>query len=312
MAVTKPKPKPKPIYYIASFSGGKDSTAMVLRLIELGYPLDEVICCDTTMEFPAMYRHIKKVKAVVEAAGIKFTTLRAEHDFEYYMLNVPVFTEKAIRKRQEKGLPLKGYSWPEHNKRWCTSSLKTNIIDAYLRELKKRYNVIQYIGIAADEGYRLHRKNNQDQNHRHPLVEWGWTEGDAMAYCRGKGYDWEGLYNLFNRVSCWCCPLQQLSELRTLRREFPDLWQELKRLDNATWRTFKNKGQSVEALGKRFDLEEALETAGEKITNRAFYTDLRRHLAGEVTVAEILRERQEKRAADIAAKQIPGQVSLFN
>ncbi len=33
----------KPKYYAASFSGGKDSTAMVLRLIELGEPIDEII-----------------------------------------------------------------------------------------------------------------------------------------------------------------------------------------------------------------------------------------------------------------------------
>jgi hypothetical protein len=28
-------------------------------------------------------------------------------------------------------------------------------------------------------------------------------------------------------VSCWCCPLQGLEELRTLRREFPELWEQL-------------------------------------------------------------------------------------
>lgn len=28
--------------YIVSFSGGKDSTAMLLRMLELKYPIDEV------------------------------------------------------------------------------------------------------------------------------------------------------------------------------------------------------------------------------------------------------------------------------
>lgn len=42
----------KPIYYVVSFSGGKDSTAMLLRLLELNYPIDEVVCCDTYKEFP--------------------------------------------------------------------------------------------------------------------------------------------------------------------------------------------------------------------------------------------------------------------
>ncbi len=32
---------------IISFSGGKDSSAMLLRMIELKYPIDEIIFCDT-------------------------------------------------------------------------------------------------------------------------------------------------------------------------------------------------------------------------------------------------------------------------
>lgn len=51
----------KPVYHLASFSGGKDSTAMVLRMIERGDKIDEVLYCDTTMEFPAMERHVEKV-----------------------------------------------------------------------------------------------------------------------------------------------------------------------------------------------------------------------------------------------------------
>ena len=40
----------KPTYYVANFSGGKDSTAMTLRLIELGEPLDEVTIDDILTE----------------------------------------------------------------------------------------------------------------------------------------------------------------------------------------------------------------------------------------------------------------------
>lgn len=43
---------------VASFSGGKDSTAMVLRLIKEGRPLDEIVFFDTGWEFPQMYDHI--------------------------------------------------------------------------------------------------------------------------------------------------------------------------------------------------------------------------------------------------------------
>ena len=68
-------------YHVVSFSGGKDSTAMLLHMIELGMPIDEVLYCDTWMEFPAMERHIEKIKNFVENVGIKFVTLKNEKSF---------------------------------------------------------------------------------------------------------------------------------------------------------------------------------------------------------------------------------------
>jgi 3'-phosphoadenosine 5'-phosphosulfate sulfotransferase (PAPS reductase)/FAD synthetase len=278
----------KPTYHVVSFSGGKDSTAMLLHMIELNYHIDEVLFCDTTMEFPSMLRHVEKVRAVVEAEGIKFTTLKAEHDFEHLMLH------HTPKRKKEDLRGLVGYSWPGPKSRWCTRALKKQIIDRHLRGLKQSYTVIQYVGLAMDEQHRLERTNNKADGMCHPLVAWGWTEADAMNYCRGKGYDWEGLYDLFGRVSCWCCPLQPLDELRTLRTHFPDLWQRLGELDRQTWRDFKENGQSVENLDKRFALEDALTTAGHSTKNRQFFNDLNRHLAGEVTVEKILKERAEE------------------
>lgn len=277
-------------YHIASFSGGKDSTAMVLHMIELGSPLDEVLYCDTTMEFPAMLRHIEKVRKVVENARIKFTVIRANHDFEYFMLH-----HKPNRKKEELKDKV-GYSWPGSLSRWCTEQLKKMVIERHLRTLREKYEVIQYIGIAADEGYRLDRKNNQAPNMRFPLVEWGWDESTALNYCLSKGYDWEGLYEIFKRVSCWCCPLQSLDELRKLRLHFPELWERLKNLDKQTWRTFKPNNQSVENLEKRFDLEIALTESGHSIKDRRFFDDLQRLIAKEVTILEILQERTGKEA----------------
>lgn len=282
----------KPRYHVASFSGGKDSTAMVLRLIELGEPLDEVVCCDTTVEFPAMYRHIEKVQQVIEAAGIKFTTLRAEHDFEYYLAEI----DAQNRKKTARSYGVPGYGWSSHRNRWCTTHLKTRLIKNYFKEKNEHYEVIQYIGIAADEGYRLERENNQDPNHRHPLTEWNWTEVDAMNYCRGKGYDWEGLYDIFHRVSCWLCPLQSYDELRNLRRHFPDLWQELLRLDAKQWQTFAH-GYRVPDFDRRFALEDALTAEGESIKNKQFFADLKRLFTDEATIEEIINERKGEKEA---------------
>lgn len=283
----------KPEYHVASFSGGKDSTAMVLHMIERGDHLDEVVFCDTTMEFPGMIRHVEKVKQVIEAAGIKFTELRAPHDFEYYLAEYEVENRKPGSDFY--GVP--GYGWAGHLSRWCTKTLKVGIINNHLQELRETYEVIQYIGIAADEDYRLEREQNQDQSHRHPLREWGWVEDDALRYCYARGYDWEGLYELKRnpktgkaRVSCWCCPLQSYEDLRILRHCFPDLWEKLLDLDRRQCKKFQH-GYTVADFDRRFALENALTEAGHSISNRAFFADLKRLLDGETTIDEILHDR---------------------
>jgi hypothetical protein len=93
-----------------------------------------------------------------------------------------------------------------------------------------------------------------------------------------------------SRVSCWCCPLQSYDELRKLRSYFPDLWQRLQDLDAKQWQTFAH-GYSVADFDRRFQLEDALTEAGHSIKNRAFFADLKRLLAGEVTVEEVRQER---------------------
>ena len=240
-------------YYVCSLSGGKDSTAMFLELIRRKYPLDEVVCCDVGMEFPAMERHIEKLRKVAKKNGIKFTTLKSEKSFEYYMFD-------HIPKRTN-GRTHEGFSWPGPLQRWCTSKLKQEVIYRCFGELKKSHNVYYYIGIAPDEVKRLERAEANETHKLYPLVEWGMTEADCLQYCYDHGYDWEGLYEIFGRISCWCCPLQPIREVRKLYEHFPDLWEQLKDMDNRTWRTFK-PNYSVEDLEVRFQLEEEFEAKG--------------------------------------------------
>lgn len=258
-------------YIVVSFSGGKDSTAMLLRMLENGNKIDEVVRCDTGKEFPAMYRHIDKVKSLVESKGIKFTTLKSEKSFDYYMF------EHKPKRRNPNLIGNVGLSWAGSRARWCTSKLKTDIFTKYFSSLKKQYRVIRCIGIAADEGYRLKRAHNQSENHRHPLIEWGWDERQCLEYCYSQGFDWDGLYKHFKRVSCWCCPLTPLSELRILRKHFPDLWEELRNMDNRTWRKFK-ADYSVEELDKRFAFEEERLKNGLPITTKDFFCELKERL----------------------------------
>ena len=93
------------------------------------------------------------------------------------------------------------------------------------------------------------------KNTVHPLFDWGITEKQALQYCYDRGFDWGGLYEHFRRVSCWCCPLQRLSELRTLRKYYPELWQELIDMDSRVEYKFK-PNYSVEELERRFASED--------------------------------------------------------
>ena len=248
--------------YMVSLSGGKDSTAMLLRLIEEKRPIDLILFCDTGLEFPQMYDHLKKLEKYI---GRKITYLKAEHSFEYY------FSEYMPKRKNPKLRQYAGNSWAGPRNRWCTGMLKTRVIRAYLKKLKKEYDVIEYIGIAADEPKRI------KENGCYPLVEWGMTEKDCLDYCYAKGFDWGGLYEIFHRVSCWCCPLQALSELRKLYVYFPDLWAQLRRWDDSTWRQFR-ADYSVRELEIRFAFETEWSASGKSIHSRAFYNALKQRI----------------------------------
>lgn len=221
---------------IVSFSGGKDSTAMLLRLLEENIQVDEIIYCDTYKEFPQMYEHIEKVrKYIKDKYNKEITILKSKYTFDYYMF------EHVKTRGKNKGE--KGYSWAGSGIRWCTYLLKTSIVNKYLRKYENE-ELIQYIGIAYDEPKRVKDKC-------YPLINWKMTEADCLQFCYDRGFFWGGLYEYFDRVSCWCCPLQKLEELRILREYFPNLWNELKDMDKKTYRKFR-ADYSVEELETKF------------------------------------------------------------
>lgn len=203
--------------HIVQFSGGKDSTCMLLMMLERGMQVDEIIMCDTGMEFPGMYQHIEEVRRHIKPYGKDITILKAEHDYEWYMFHKPIIRGK--NKGQH------GFGWAGMNNRWCTRALKIEPTQNYLKQYGD--NIVTYIGIASDEP----KRHFESDTIKHPLFEWGISEKRALEYCKSHGFNWGGLYEKFRRVSCWCCPLQGISSLRILYHEFPELWKRLKALD---------------------------------------------------------------------------------
>lgn len=221
------------IKHIISFSGGKDSTAMLLMMIEKNISIDDIVFCDTGMEFPLMYKHIEKVEKYIKRP---ITILKNDKSFEYYL------AEHIKIRGKNKGK--KGYGWPDFKNRWCTAGLKRNLMLKYCRDN------IEYHGIAYDEKERC-KKNKTGRNIKYPLVEWKITEKQALEYCYNKGFDWGGLYKDFIRVSCWCCPLSRIGELEILYNKYPKLWNKLKKLDKLSYRKFRND-YTVDELEKKF------------------------------------------------------------
>ena len=201
-------------------------------------PIDDIIFCDTTMEFPAMYEHIDRVEQYI---GRKVMRLKPPHDFIYY------FAQYQKTKGKNKGEC--GYGWPGMWSRWCTRLFKIDLTAKYLRNIGE---YVLYIGIARDEPKR-HKKRGD--NVIHPLYDWGITGSMALQYCYDHGFDWGGLYEKFRRVSCWCCPLQGINELRSLRKYYPELWQKLIAMD--AMREYKFSPRfSVKDLELRFAIED--------------------------------------------------------
>ena len=229
--------------YIASVSFGKDSLAMLLRLIEENKPLDEVVFYDTGMEFECIYNLRNKVLALLEEHNIKYTELKPKETFLYTMF------EKPVKKRN--GTIGKGYSWCGGRCRWGT----TEKLKAIEKHCKGNY---EYVGIAYDEQNRLSKERKG--NKLFPLAEWEMTEKDCLEYCYNKGYNWNEdgieLYSILDRVSCWCCCNKNLKELKNYYKYLPKYWNKLKQLQSRTDRPMKYNKYTVFDLENKFKKEE--------------------------------------------------------
>lgn len=119
----------KPKKYVVSLSGGKDSTAMLLRLLEENCPVDFILYCDTGLEFPQIYSHLNQPETYI---GRPIVRLKAPHDFEYYFYHYRPKRKNPVLQQYD------GMSWAGPRNRWCTAMLKTRVIDAFLKKLKTR------------------------------------------------------------------------------------------------------------------------------------------------------------------------------
>jgi len=220
---------------------------MLLRLIYEGARIDRIIFFDTGWEFPEMLQHIKQVEEYINRP---ITILHPRRPFTYWAIERPIKRKSGPDRGQ---VYRHGCGWPSHMRRWCTRE-KVQQIDKHCGHIATRY-----IGYSADELHRTGKSTLEAKRYKreYPLIKWGMTEQDCLEYCYDRGFTWSGLYEKFRRVSCFCCPLQRIGELRKLRAYYPDLWGKMLKWDKAMGES--NKGfrgyDTVQDLEKRFSKE---------------------------------------------------------
>lgn len=234
---------------ICNVSGGKDSLAQILFIMENRLPCDEVVFYDTGMEFGAIYRIFEKLQPYLAKRGIKFTVLHPQNPFLYDMLERPVESKQKGKHN--------GYGWCGGVCRWGTT-WKTQALDRYAGD------AVQIIGIAADEQYRRKELTGKKKS---LLIENGMTEADCLTYCRQRGWGWieetpatssgsVDLYDILDRVSCWCCCNKNQKELRNIWKYLPQYWERLKELQSQIDRPMKKwENKKYGAYGNVYDME---------------------------------------------------------
>lgn len=211
--------------HVLSCSYGKDSLACIGAIKELGLPLDriihaEIMATDTVpADLPPMMEFKEKADAIIlEMTGINVEHIRAGVTYEQQFY--------ALTKSGHM------YGWPGTLARWCTSNLKKSA----LRKTQKGSHV--YIGYAYDEPKRLARLTPHESA---PLAEIGWTETDAMEWCKRHNLVSPIYTESCTRGGCWFCHFQTIEELRRLRRSYPDRWEIMLQWDEDSRRHAKGK-----------------------------------------------------------------------
>ena len=190
--------------YVA-FSGGKDSTAMALRLHELGESF-ELLFTPTGDELPELHAHIAQIAARV-GAPVVMPPNRTLYEW--------IDTYNAL---------------PNFRMRWCTRQIKIEPCVAYL--LAHPGSTL-LVGLRADEEARL-GLYGEYATYRYPLREWGWRVRDVWRYLAAQRV------TVPRRTDCALCYDQRLIEWYQLYRDHPDRYARGEALEAATGHTFRS------------------------------------------------------------------------
>lgn len=177
-------------HLIVALSGGKDSTAMALRLAELEPAPYQYVCTPTGNELPEMLRHWEHLEELLKTPIVRL---------QGSTLAGLIYQQRAL---------------PNWRMRWCTRMLKLEPFNAYVAA---HLPATLFVGLRADE---LEREGNSlegaEIDKRFPLREWGWGINQVRAYLEKRGV------HIPARTDCAACFFQTLSEWHALWKNHPE------------------------------------------------------------------------------------------
>jgi 3'-phosphoadenosine 5'-phosphosulfate sulfotransferase (PAPS reductase)/FAD synthetase len=208
--------------HIVQFSGGKDSTALVLWAREQWGDNFTPLFCDTKWEHPLTYEYIEQINQQV--LGGRLVTVKST---EYPGGMVELVAAKG--------------RVPSARGRFCTEALKVFPTRDYLRTLQDEYEVFQ--GVRGEESAARRAAGNKlwsdvyDCWVRRPLYHW--TAVQVFDLHQKHGVEPNPLYKLgAARVGCFPCVMVSLGELRRITHSCPETWTRIAELEKAAGATF--------------------------------------------------------------------------
>ena len=221
----------------------------------MGWPLDRIVhaevwATDTIpADLPPMVEFKFKVDKIIrERWGIEVEHLCAARNGEKLTYD-KLFYHTPKRKPKSKAWVGKVMGYPMQKGPWCNSKLKIKALS--IPGLTK--NIVQYLGIAADEPERIAR--HEKPGIKMPLVKIGWDEAYCRKWCEDNDL-LSPIYTTATRGGCWFCHNQGVGQLRLLRKNYPDLWALMLKWDSDSPVTFKADGHTVHDFDRRFQLED--------------------------------------------------------
>ena len=200
-------------------SGGRDSTAMVEKMLQEGRDLDYIIFTDTEQEFGFMYEYLDKFNDRLKSVyGKEITYLKPKSKFEDWAFGK---VTRGDRKGMTRGLPMITVVcyWKRESKVYPFDRfIKENNITEYT----------QYIGYTYSERKRAVVK---DTRQSFPLIDYKMCEADVDRLLESIDMV-NPLYNHFSRTGCAMCPYQSERSMYILWKNYKDTWEYMKNIEN--------------------------------------------------------------------------------